>query len=64
MRHKNRFSKRKYIKNAFQTWNYLGHAGTPSKLSGWGSRHKSWMPFISRMDKKYSHRIMRKQMDL
>lgn len=54
------FSKRRFIKNSMETWGFLGHSGTPPKLASWGRRNKSWMPFISKMDHKISHKNMMK----
>lgn len=65
MSHRFRFRRfhsrrRNAIKGVFQLWSASGKAGTPPGMRAFGKTHQNWMPFIARMDRKYSHRIMRK----
>jgi len=59
---KNRLNKRSFIKHAMEFHGYMQRSGTPSKLFTWVSKpeNKKWRPYLSRLDHKYSHRIMRK----
>lgn len=54
---RNRFNRRRFIKNTFQHNFFMGRSGTPSFFRS--GKWDAWMPFISRQDRKFSRRIMR-----
>lgn len=58
---RNRFSRRRFIHNFMENWGGSGNAGTPPGLFRWVSKpqNKRFLPYMSRLDHKYSHRSMR-----
>lgn len=59
---RNRFSRRRFIQNAMAFHGSMNRAGTPSILLQWSQKpqNANWRPYLSRLDHKYSHKVMRK----
>ncbi len=57
-----KLSRRTIIKSIFQDRARQGKAGTPPEFVRFGKEHRDWEPFITKMDHKYSHRVMKNQL--